>query len=108
MLRKGGITMRRAWTCACALAFFGASSASPAADPTFFMYTVPTVNGAPAWMAVGADGNVWFTESATQKIGKISAAGVIAEYDVPGVGPKPLGIALGPDGNIWFTEFEGF
>jgi streptogramin lyase len=57
-------------------------------------------------IAVGADGNLWFTEPMADRIGRISPAGVVAEFPLA---PEryPSGIAMGPDGAIWFTEFEG-
>jgi len=55
-------------------------------------------------IAPGRDGNLWFTEYDTNRIGKITMGGVITEYNVPTSGSAPYGIAAGPDGNLWFTE----
>jgi virginiamycin B lyase len=53
----------------------------------------------------GADGNVWFTEPAGNRIGKITPAGAVTEYTAGITAGAGLGgIALGPDGNVWFTE----
>jgi hypothetical protein len=46
---------------------------------------------------------VWFTDSGTSKIGKITPAGVVTEYALPS-GSQPYGITGGPDGNVWFTD----
>ena len=51
--------------------------------------------------------NLWFTESANNKIGKITTGGNITEYTIPTTSSNPLGIAAGPDGNLWFTENAG-
>ena len=51
---------------------------------------------------MGADGNVWFTETAVNKIGKITPYGAITEYPLPDRG-VPLAIASGADGNLWVT-----
>ncbi len=56
-------------------------------------------------IARGADGNLWFTESAG-RIGRITTAGVITEFSA-GLSFRPGSIALGPDGNMWFTERAG-
>jgi streptogramin lyase len=58
-------------------------------------------------MALGADGNVWFTENTndTDRIGRVTATGVISEFDLPS-GSYPNGIVAGPDGNMWFTDGE--
>jgi streptogramin lyase len=51
----------------------------------------------------GPDGNIWFTESGTSKIGKITPAGTITEYPLP-ANSEPRSITAGPDGKLWFTE----
>jgi virginiamycin B lyase len=59
-------------------------------------------------MTAGPDGNIWFTETMTDKIGVlITSTHTIREFSIPGGGAgilRPGGIATGPDGNIWFTE----
>ncbi|MBV8490809.1 MAG: Virginiamycin B lyase, partial [Candidatus Eremiobacteraeota bacterium] len=54
----------------------------------------------------GPDGNVWFAEEGTHKIGVITPAGVIKELPLPG-GSFPSAITAGPDGNMWFTDYFG-
>ncbi len=46
---------------------------------------------------------MWFTDSETNKIGKITTSGVITTYSLPS-GSRPAGITAGPDGNLWFTD----
>jgi hypothetical protein len=53
-------------------------------------------------LALGADGNVWFTEPQVDKVGKITPQGAISELQVPEAG-VPLGIASGADKNLWVT-----
>jgi streptogramin lyase len=67
-------------------------------------YTLPAAS-TPFQIAAGPDGNLWFTETYNNKIGKITTAGAFTEYAMPTAGAGPLGIAAGPDGNLWFTEF---
>ncbi len=52
----------------------------------------------------GPDSNIWFTEDAVDKIGRITPEGVISEYPIPTPDSEPSGITKGPDGNLWFTE----
>jgi len=67
------------------------------------MYPLPTPGSGPRDITPGPDGALWFTErptiGTTGKIGRITAAGSIAEY--PG---GAAGITAGPDGAMWFTE----
>jgi streptogramin lyase len=55
----------------------------------------------------GIDGNLYFTESEGNKIGRITPSGTITEFPIPTSGSLSGsgGIALGPDGAIWFVEF---
>ena len=58
-------------------------------------------------MVVGPDGALWFTEQTTNKIGRITTAGVITEYTVPTAGSQPNDITPGPDNALWFSEAVG-
>ncbi len=89
-------------------------------DGTSTVYTLPTStapsgndvqNVAPSSITSGGDGALWFTESAVNKIGRITTTGEISEYPVvdSDISPSSLllelkNITLGPDGNIWFTS----
>ena len=67
-----------------------------------------TPGSAPLGIANGPDGNLWFTESTGNRIGRITPAGVVTEFSAgitPGAGLSM--IAAGPDGNLWFTESTG-
>ena len=56
-------------------------------------------------IVTGADGNLWFTEFAASRIGRIKTSGVIRQTRSKD-SIEPEGIASGPDGNIWFAEFQ--
>ncbi len=72
---------------------------------TITTYNLPTTDGAPSQIAVGPDGNLWFTESFGDKIGRINpTTNQFAEFNVPTANASPTGIVAGPDGNLWFTE----
>jgi streptogramin lyase len=69
----------------------------------------PVATGSrPNYITAGPDGNMWFTDVALNKIGRITPAGQVSEF---GVGLTPsaelTGITAGPDGNVWFTERKG-
>ncbi|HEX3910320.1 MAG TPA: hypothetical protein VHW67_06420 [Solirubrobacteraceae bacterium] len=64
-------------------------------------YALPT-GSHPFGITAGPDGNVWFTDTATGKAGKITSAGTVTEYAAEK--DEPEGITTGPDGNLWFVE----
>ena len=67
-------------------------------------YFIPTFVSAPRDIAVGPDGNMWFTEGGKNKIGFINATnGAIQEFVLPTAGSGPTGIAKGPDDAMWFA-----
>jgi streptogramin lyase len=74
---------------------------------TVIEYPIPTANSQPISIVTGPDGNLWFTEYNTSKIGRITPAGVITEFTTPTTYSYPAGIAKGPDGNLWFAERQG-
>jgi hypothetical protein len=66
-------------------------------------FWVPTSNAVPFSIALGPDGNLWFTEVGGNKIGEITPSGAISEFAWHG---NPGGIAS--DGTmLWFTEIGG-
>jgi hypothetical protein len=67
---------------------------------------VPTPNAGPRNIALGPDGNLWFTELEGHKIGKITSKGDIIEFPIPSERCGPHSIVAGPDGALWFTEYN--
>jgi streptogramin lyase len=60
-------------------------------------------------ITTGPDGNLWFTEFAGNRIGRLNpATGAVTEFS-NGItaGAQPDDITAGPDGNLWFTERKG-
>ena len=55
-------------------------------------------------IAVGPDGNLWFTDAGQNEIGRITTAGAITKFPVPTAASGVFGIIRAPDGNLWFTE----
>jgi hypothetical protein len=70
-------------------------------------FATPPGLSRPERIAVGPEGNLWFT-------GQNAGVGVIAEIDpvthatedfpIPSNNGEPNGVATGPDGNVWFTD----
>ena len=60
----------------------------------------------PFRITTGTDGNLWYTSSANDRIGRITPAGVITTFADPAGSSStdnPYDITTGPDGNIWYT-----
>lgn len=77
--------------------------------PTFTEFNATTAASQPTSIAIAPysaqNGNLWFTESATNKIASVSPSGTITEYSA--FGTQPLGIAPGPlgDTHLWYTGY---
>ncbi len=65
-------------------------------------YVLP-MGSEPFGVTTGPDGNIWFTDEGTSKIGKTTTSGTITEYALP-AGSSPHGIVKGPDNNLWFSD----
>lgn len=69
-------------------------------------FTLPAGSSAQG-LASGPDGNIWFTDSGGNSIGRMSPTGVLRQFALPKRNAQPVGIAAGPDGRMWFTEGGG-
>ncbi|HEY8201084.1 MAG TPA: TIR domain-containing protein, partial [Actinomycetota bacterium] len=85
----------------------GKSSTLGPTLPQFNSFTVPTAGSQPAGIAVGGDGNLWFTELIGNKIGRMTPSGVVKEFPLPTANSQPTAITSGSDGNLWFVERLG-
>jgi virginiamycin B lyase len=83
----------------------GAVSASGANVVTEFTTGV-TAGSEPGSIVAGPDGNLWFTEMAGNRIGRISTDGTVTEFPLPD-NTDPVGITVGPDNNLWFSAAHG-
>jgi streptogramin lyase len=71
---------------------------------TITEFTIGTANSRPSGITAGPDGNIWFTESATGKIGLMNpTSGFVNDFALKTPGGQPSGITSGPNGNLWFT-----
>ena len=77
---------------------------SPGTDQGITLFPFSSTASRPNFMTAGPDGALWFTESTTNQIGRITTGGAIAEYPLPTGGAAPGNIVAGPDGALWFTE----
>jgi virginiamycin B lyase len=73
-------------------------------------WAVPTKGAHPHDPAVGKNGDLWFTEQMTNKIGRFDpATQTFKEYPLKGENAGPHGLVSDNDGNIWFTaNFGGY
>ena len=58
-------------------------------------------------IAPGPNGNLWFSEAGSERIGEMNTSGKVVNTFPPSpttLSGAPLGIVKGPDGNMWFTE----
>ena len=85
---------------------FGPMARAAPAPGTITEFALPTANSGPRGIAAGPDGNLWFTEVSSKKLGQIATSGTVTEFAIPTPNSFPNGIAAGPDGNLWFTEFD--
>lgn len=59
----------------------------------------------PAGLALGADGNLWFTEPDTDTVGRMTPAGISTTF--PGGSLHAREIAAAADGNLWIAGATG-
>jgi len=72
----------------------------------FKEFVIPTHNSRPVDITVDNEGYVWFTEFATDRIGRLNSTdGTFTEYPVL-EGSRPWGITSDSRGFIWFTMSE--
>jgi virginiamycin B lyase len=61
----------------------------------------------PAFVAIDANGNVWFTEPDSDAIGELNPQNLNwNQWKVP-AGSAPFDLTFDKNGNLWFTEFDG-
>ena len=78
-------------------------------DGVIKLYSIPTASSMPEMIMEDAYGNVWFTETMSSKIGRLTAdRTTIIEYATPTANSGPMGLAVNPvDNSVWFAETIG-
>src|SRR5688572_15029955 len=111
--------MTRKWLCALGILFcwvgleaqqrwLGSSERLLSTDGVVTAFPLPNARSGPTTIALAQDGTVWFTESAGNRIGRMSPDGTdLKEFPLPNADSSPRIIALGSDGNMWFSEHTG-
>ena len=82
-------------------------AASVSAQVAINEWGIPTANSQASNLVADASGNIWFTETAANKIGRVNQNGVFQEFDISTSNSQPWGIAVDATGRIWFTELAG-
>lgn len=62
---------------------------------------LPDRSAKPHAIVAAADGEYWFTEWGTGRVGRITETGEITEHALPDPSCEPHGITVGPDGALW-------
>jgi streptogramin lyase len=70
---------------------------------SFTNYRLANRSASPQSITVGADNNLWFTESSGNQIGRITTSGVVTQFTLA-TGSRAQQVVSGPDGALWFTE----
>jgi len=68
-------------------------------------YVISSGNAVIWGIVKGPDGNIWFTEFGSNKIGRLDLSGpYLTEFAIPTAVSEPSFIVLGGDGKLWFQE----
>jgi virginiamycin B lyase len=79
----------------------GIAKMTPAGKATVYPVNTPGANL--GYIAVGSDGNLWFTEHDANQFARITPDGTVTEFPFEDIG-APNGIVNGPDGRLWICE----
>lgn len=75
--------------------------------------TPPSIYSIPIDITAGPDGNLWYIDWGSSKVGRVTTNGVITEFgpqtitDGTGVQPIQSALTTGPDGALWFSTGTG-
>lgn len=69
----------------------------------FTRYTLSQPQSSPFGIAVDNQGNVWFAEAGSNKLGEITSSGQLKETSIPSPPGSPAGVTVDKSGTVWFT-----
>lgn len=61
----------------------------------------------PYGITLGPDGNLWFAETSSRAIGRITPQGTVHEFLLPPSASGTKDVAASADGSLWFTLWHG-
>jgi virginiamycin B lyase len=61
----------------------------------------------PYGITLGPDGNLWFAETSSRAIGRITPQGTVHEFPLPPSASGTKDVAASTDGSLWFTLWHG-
>jgi virginiamycin B lyase len=70
-------------------------------------FPTPTANSGPTGIVAVPGGDLWFTETNANQIGRVTMNGTFIEYPIPTPASGPTGIAYDGNSTFWFTERDG-
>jgi streptogramin lyase/plastocyanin len=78
----------------------------------FIEYSTPTPEHDGSKVGVDSlvmadNGDIWFTERLTNRIGVLRNDGTIGEFQIPTLDGYALGVDIDQQGNVWFAERQG-
>jgi virginiamycin B lyase len=77
-------------------------------DGQVHFFPLPHERSGPTTVVIAADGRIWFTEGAGNRIGTMNPDGTgLQEFPLPHPDSAPRILARGSDGNLWFSEHNG-
>ena len=92
------------------IAYVQISSLQPSLTNSITELAVPGAKpGDLRFITASPDGNVWFTEGISNKVGRVNAGAnpvTVDLFTVPTAGSQPSNLTAGPDSAIWFSEFH--
>ena len=82
-------------------------TSATSSDPDITKATIPTSDADVDAIATDSGGDLWFTETGTDKVAELIPPDTFHEYPITGGYTFPGGIAAGPNDSMWFTEDDG-
>ncbi|MFT3863185.1 MAG: hypothetical protein QM729_02850 [Solirubrobacterales bacterium] len=69
-------------------------------------FVIPEAGGDQNRLALGPEGNIWFTATTVNRVGYVTPDGRVEEFPSLGYYASPNFLTAGPDGTVWFTMSE--